>query len=62
MRCADDTALIADSEEKLQELLETVRRESEKRGLTINVKKTECMVIKRRRKKHNVKLKLEMKK
>ena len=35
------------SEKKLQELLETVRRESEKGGLTINVTKTECMVIKK---------------
>ena len=45
VRYADDTTLIAESEEKLQDLLEKVRTESERKGLSINVKKTECMVI-----------------
>ena len=45
IRYADDTVLIADSEEKLQRLLETVNEASEDKGLSINVAKTECMVI-----------------
>ena len=49
---------IANSEEKLQELLETVKRESKKRGLTINVKKTECMVIKKEKEKTQCKVKI----
>lgn len=45
LRYADDTVLIADSEEKLQKILTTVTDESEKKGLQLNAKKTECMVI-----------------
>ena len=45
LRYADDTVLIAQSEEKLQRLLDKVVEESKKKGLTINCKKTECMVI-----------------
>ena len=37
--------LIADSEEKLQNILTTVTNESENKGLQLNAKKTECMVI-----------------
>ena len=40
IRFADDTVIIADSEEKLQALLDTVKRESENMGLKINIKKT----------------------
>ena len=40
MRYADDTALIADSSEKLQMVLDRVVLESEKMGLDINYKKT----------------------
>jgi len=39
LRYADDTALFADTEEKLQELVSTVAKESEKLGLMINCKK-----------------------
>ena len=42
---ADDTVLIADSEENLQRLLDITIEKSEEMGLTLNVKKTECMVI-----------------
>ena len=42
---ADDTVLIADNENELQEMLDTVVRESEKKGLYLNKKKTEVMVI-----------------
>uniref|UniRef100_A0AAQ6A1U7 ribonuclease H n=1 Tax=Amphiprion ocellaris TaxID=80972 RepID=A0AAQ6A1U7_AMPOC len=45
MRYADDTAIIATSEEKLQALLDKVVEESRKMGLSINIKKTESMVI-----------------
>ncbi len=45
LRYADDTALLADSEEKLQTLLNKVVEESKKKGLSINCKKTECMVV-----------------
>ena len=45
IRFADDTVLVADSEEKLQVMLDRVKLESERKGLNINVKKTECMVI-----------------
>ena len=45
LRYADDTVLIADSEEKLQKILTTVTVESENKGFQLNAKKTECMVI-----------------
>ena len=45
LRYADDTVLIADSEEKLQAILQTVTQESENMGLQLNAKKTESMVI-----------------
>ena len=48
IRYADDTVLVADSEEKIQEMLDRIKEESERRGLNINAKKTECMVISKR--------------
>ena len=45
IRYADDTALIAGSEEELQSLLDKIVTESEQKGLFLNVKKTECMVV-----------------
>ena len=48
LRYADDTILIADSEEKLQDIVTTVTKESENKGLQLNAKKTECMVISKR--------------
>jgi hypothetical protein len=45
LRYADDTTLIADSNSKLQKLLNAVVQESEKLGLKINEKKTFCMVV-----------------
>ena len=47
IRYADDTVLIADSEEKLQPLLNAVIHTSAEHGLTINASKTKCMVISR---------------
>ncbi|GFN90939.1 catenin (cadherin-associated protein), alpha 3 [Plakobranchus ocellatus] len=45
LRYAEDTVLIANSEEKLQKILTTVPGESEKKGLHLNAKKRKCMVI-----------------
>ena len=45
IRYADDTVLIADSVEKSLNILTTVSVESENKGLQLNAKKTECMVI-----------------
>ena len=45
LRYADDTVLMAESEKDLQKLLDIVVIESEAMGLSLNVKKTECMVV-----------------
>ncbi|KAG1651557.1 Nuclear export mediator factor NEMF [Nymphon striatum] len=42
---ADDTVLIADSKTKLQQLLDTVNSASKEYGMEINEKKTETMII-----------------
>ena len=44
LRCADDTTLMAESEEELKILLMKVKEESEKVGLKLNIKKTKIMV------------------
>ena len=41
LRYADDTTLMADSEEELKGLLRKVKEESEKVGLTLNIQKNE---------------------
>ena len=43
LRYADDTTLMAESEEELKSLLMEVREESEKVGLKLNIKKTRIM-------------------
>ena len=43
LRCADDTTLMAESEEELKNLLMKVKEESEKVGLKLNIQKTEIM-------------------
>ena len=40
LRYADDTTLMADSEEELKSLLMKVKEESEKAGLKLNIQKT----------------------
>ena len=40
LRYADDTTLMAESEEKLKSLLMRVKEESEKAGLKLNIQKT----------------------
>ena len=43
LRYADDTTLMAESEEKLKSLLIKVKEESEKVGLKLNIQKTKLM-------------------
>ena len=43
LRYADDTTLMAESEEELKRLLMTVKKESEKFGLKLNIHKTKIM-------------------
>ena len=43
LRCADDTSLMAESEEELKSLLRKVKVESEKVGLKLNIQKTKIM-------------------
>ena len=44
LRYADDTTLMAESEEELKSLLMKVKEESEKVGFKLNIQKTEIMV------------------
>ena len=44
LRYADDTTLMAESEEELKSLLMKVKEESEKIGLKLNIQKTKIMV------------------
>ena len=44
LRYADDTTLMAESKEELKSLLMTVKEESEKVGLKLNIQKTKIMV------------------
>ena len=43
LRYADDTTLMADSEEELKSLLMKVKEESDKLGLKLNIQKTKIM-------------------
>ena len=43
LRYADDTTLMAESEEELQSLLMKVKEESEKVGLNLNIQKTKIV-------------------
>ena len=43
LRYADDTTLMAESEEELKSLLKKVKEESEKVGLKLNMQKTKIM-------------------
>ena len=44
LRYADDTTLMAESEEELESFLMKVKEESEKVGLKLNIQKTKIMV------------------
>ena len=43
LKCADDTTLMAESEEELKSRLIKVKEESEKVGLKLNIQKTKIM-------------------
>ena len=43
LRCADDTTLMAESEEELKSLLMKVKEESEKAGSKLNIQKMKIM-------------------
>ena len=43
LRHADDTTIMAESEEELKSLLMKVKEESEKVGLALNIQKTKIM-------------------
>ena len=43
LRYADDTTLMAESEEEQKSLLKRVKEESEKAGLKLNIQKTKIM-------------------
>ena len=43
LRNADDTSLMAESEEELKSLLRNMKEESEKVGLKLNIQKTKIM-------------------
>ena len=45
LRYADDTTLLAESEEELKSLLMRAKEESEKVGLKLNIKKNKIMVF-----------------
>ena len=45
LRYADDTTLMAESEEDLKSLLMKVKKESEKVGLKLNIQKTKIMAF-----------------
>ena len=44
LRYADDTTLMAESEEELKSLLMNMKKESEKVGIKLNIQKTRIMV------------------
>ena len=45
LRFADDTTLMAESEEELKSLLMKVKEESENAGLKLNIQKTKIMAV-----------------
>ena len=45
LRCADDTTLMAESEDELKSLLMKVKEESEKVDLKLNIEKTKIMAL-----------------
>ena len=58
LRYVDDALIIAESLEQLQELMEVLKSESLEQGLEINTKKTETMVITKKKVVPECKIKL----
>ena len=59
LRYADDTALITDNEENLQNIVTKVKEESGKAGLQMNVKKTKTMLISRKPEGKKIEIKVD---
>ena len=59
IRYADDTALIADSKEQLQQLLNKLHESCNRRGLKINAAKTETMLVSKKNEEIQMNIKLE---
>ena len=53
LRYADDTTLMAESEEELKSLLMKVKEESEKVGLKLNIQKTKIITLYARQQKRH---------
>ena len=59
LRYADDTVLLAETEEELQKIVDQVKRESECFGLLMNAKKTKTMVFSKSSNPPNTKIHIE---
>ena len=59
IRYADDTVLLADSEEKLQALVDGMQESCQRKGMKINSGKTETMGVTKRRQRVNVRIMIE---
>ena len=59
LRYADDTAITAENENKLQTLAERVNEECNHFGMKMNIKMTETIVISKEKEIPNVKIKLD---
>jgi hypothetical protein len=53
LRYADDTVLMADNEQDLQELLQTVKEKSECYGLHMNIKRLNQWCLAKRKRNHH---------
>ena len=45
----DDTTFVSDDKEKLQHLLKIIANESKEKGICISIKKTECIIISKKK-------------
>ena len=59
LRYADDTALVADSVENLQKVVDKVKEVSSRGGLEMNVKKTKTMITSRKPENKSVEIKVD---
>ena len=59
LRYADDTVLLAETEEDLQKIVDQVKRESESFGLLMNAKKTKTMVFSKNSNAPNTRIHIE---
>jgi len=59
LRYADDTVLLAEDENTLQEIVDVVKKESEKFGLLMNTKKTKTMVFSKKQETPQISIKID---